>query len=129
MEDAFPVDGGADLVIDSVGNASSLSNSLRLVKPNGTVILLGYPAYMEIDWTPIMAKEIKIWASNIFSYDTINNEKKRTLQIALDLISSGQVDVKDFLTHKFPLENYKEALDMVVNKGKNNLIKAAFTFE
>jgi len=129
MEDAFPVDGGADLVIDSVGNASSLSNSLRLVKTNGTVILLGYPAYMEIDWTPIMAKEIKIWASNIFSYDTINNEKKRTLQIALDLISSGQVDVKDFLTHKFPLENYKEALDMVVNKGKNNLIKAAFTFE
>ena len=129
MEDAFPVDGGADIVIDSVGNASSFSNSFRLVKPKGLVILLGYPAYMEIDWTPIMAKEIKICASNIFSYDIINGEKMRTMQIALDLISSGQADVQGFLTHEFPLESYKEALDMVVNKGKNNLIKAAFTFE
>ena len=53
---------------------------------------------------------------------------KRTMQRALDLISSYQADAKDFLTHKYPLENYKEALEGVLNKGKNNLIKAVFAF-
>jgi threonine dehydrogenase-like Zn-dependent dehydrogenase len=129
MEDAFPIGGGADVVIDSVGNTSSLSNSLRLVKPKGTVILIGYPSYMEIDWTPIMAKEINITASNIFSYVTIKSEKIRTLQVALDLMSSKQVNVKDFITHKFSIDNYKEAFNVASNKSKNNSIKTIFIFE
>jgi L-iditol 2-dehydrogenase len=129
MEDAFPVGGGADIVIDSVGIASSLTDSLRLVKSKGTVILLGYPAYMEIDWTPIMAKEINIIASNIFSYVSINQEKKRTLQVAIDLISSGRANVKDFITNKFPLDKYKEAFETALNKNKYSSIKTAFIYD
>lgn len=129
MEDAYPIGGGADVVIDSVGNASSLSNSLRLVKPKGTVILIGYPSYLEIDWTPIMAKEINIIASNIFSNETINGEKKRTLQLALDLIESGQANVKDFITHKFSIDDYKKALEVATNKTNYNTIKTAFFYD
>ena len=129
MEDALPIGGGADIVIDTVGNASSLSNSLRLVKPKGTVVLIGYPAYMEIDWTPIMAKEVDIVASNIFSHVLINGQKKRTMQLALDLIESGQVNVKDFITHKFSIENYKNAFEVASNKSQYNTIKTAFIYD
>jgi threonine dehydrogenase-like Zn-dependent dehydrogenase len=129
MEDAFPVGGGADIVIDSVGTASSLSDSLRLVKPKGTVILIGYPAYMEIDWTPIMAKELNIIASNIFGDLSINKEKKRTLQVALDLISSGQANVNDFITNKFPLDKYKEAFQTALNKSNLPSIKTVFVYD
>ena len=129
MEDAYPIGGGADIVFDSVGNASSLTNALRLIKPKGTVILIGYPAYIEIDWTPIIAKEITITGTNIFSYDEYEGERKRTLQIALDLIASGKADVNEFITHKFSLDQYKEALEIATYKNKHDAVKVVFTYE
>lgn len=128
LENVYPVGGGADVVFDCVGIASSLNTSLRLVKPKGNVILIGYPAHMEIDWTPIMAKEISITGSNIFGTETINGERKRTMQIALDLISSGKIDISDFITHKFSLENYKKALEVASQKDKYNSIKVVFEY-
>lgn len=128
MEIAYPVGGGADVVFDSVGNASSLTDSLRLVKSKGTVVLIGYPSYIETNWAPIIAKEITIIGSNVFGHDNLNGERKPTLQIALDLISSGKANVKDFVTHKFKIEDYKNALSTAIDKS-NNIIKAAFIFE
>ncbi|MHA1253233.1 MAG: zinc-dependent alcohol dehydrogenase, partial [Candidatus Helarchaeota archaeon] len=111
-----------------VGNESSLTNSFRFVKSSGTVILLGYPSYINIDWTPLMAKEVKVKTSNIFSYTHIKGKKRRTLEIALELLASRAIDAKNFITHKFSIENYKEALDTAFNKSKNNAIKVAFKF-
>jgi threonine dehydrogenase-like Zn-dependent dehydrogenase len=128
MEISYPIGGGADVVFDSVGNASSLTDSLRLVKSKGTVVLIGYPSYIETNWAPIIAKEITVVGSNVFGHDNIDGERKPTLQIALDLISSGKANVKDFITHKFKLEDYKNALSTAIDKS-NNIIKAAFTFE
>lgn len=129
MEISYPVGGGADVVFDSVGNATSLTDSLRLVKSKGTVVLIGYPSYIETNWAPIIAKEITVIGTNVFGHDTINGERKPTLQIALDLISSGKVNVKDFITHKFKLEDYKNALSTAIDKSSKNVIKAAFNFE
>jgi threonine dehydrogenase-like Zn-dependent dehydrogenase len=84
---------------------------------------------MEIDWTPMMAKELNIIASNIFGDLSINKEKKRTIQIALDLISSGQANVKDFITNKFPLDKYKEAFQTALNKNDFPSIKTAFVYD
>ena len=128
-EDAMLVGGGADVVIDSVGNASSLSNSLRIVNHDGTVILLGAPANMEIDWTPMLYKEAKIIPSWTYGYDEVNSFKQRTFQIAIDLISSGSVDVRDILTHTFTIDQYQNALMVASNKKEHNVIKAAFKFE
>jgi threonine dehydrogenase-like Zn-dependent dehydrogenase len=129
MEDVILLGGGIDLVIDTVGNTSSLSNAIRLIKYKGTIILVGLPAMMAIDWTPLIAKETTIIPSMGYSYDIINGKKQRTFQAALDLITSGQITVKDFLTHKFSIDQYKEALEITANKKEHDVIKTAFTFE
>ena len=129
MEDALLLAGRVDLVIDTVGNTSSLSNAIRLIKYKGTIILVGLPAMMAIDWTPLIAKEAIIIPSMTYSHDIINGKKQRTFQAALDLISSGRVSVKEFLTHKFSIDQYKEALEISSNKKKHDVIKTAFIFE
>ena len=129
MEDALLLGGRVDLVIDTAGNTSSLSTAIRLIKYKGTIILVGFPAMMAIDWTPLIAKEVTIIPSMTYSYDIINGKKQRTFQAALDLISSGRVGVKEFLTHKFSINQYKEALEITTNKKENEVIKTAFTFE
>jgi threonine dehydrogenase-like Zn-dependent dehydrogenase len=128
-EDALLVGGGADVVIDSVGNASALYNSLRIVKSQGTIILIGVPANAEIDWTPMVYKEAQIIPSWVYGSDEINGKKQRTFQIALDLISSGRVNVKDILTHTFSIDQYQKALMVASNKRDNDVIKVAFKFE
>ena len=129
MEDALLLGGRVDLVIDTVGNTSSLSNAIRLIKYKGTIILVGFPAMMAIDWSPLITKEATIVTSMVYSYDIINGKKQRTFQAALDLISSGKVSVKEFLTHKYSIDQYKEALEITTNKKEHDVIKTAFTFE
>lgn len=126
MEAAYPIGGGADYVIDSVGNPSSIHDGLRLVKPKGTFLLIGYPSNIQVDWTPIMAKEITLTASNIFSYDTIGEETKPTMQIALELLSEGKIDTSGLVTHKFKLEEYKDALKVADNKSQHQATKVVF---
>ena len=84
---------------------------------------------MAIDWTPLIAKEAIIIPSIGYSYDIINGKKQRTFQAAMDLISSGKVSVKEFLTHKYSIDQYKEALEITTNKKENEVIKTAFIFE
>ncbi|MFX1320163.1 MAG: zinc-binding dehydrogenase [Promethearchaeota archaeon] len=127
--DPILVGGGADIVYDCVGIPSSLTTSFKLVKPKGTLILIGQPATLEIDWTPLFVKEMTSIASNTFGIEKINNERKRTMQIALDLISSGNIDVSGFVTHKFSLEKYKEALEVASQKDKYNSIKVVFEYD
>ena len=129
MEDALLLGEGVDLVIDTVGNTSSLSNAIRLIKYKGTIILVGFPAMMSIDWAPLIVKEATIIPSMTYSYDIINGKKERTFQAALDLISSGRVSVKEFLTHKYSIDQYKEALETTTNKKEHDVIKTAFIFE
>ncbi len=129
MEDAMLLENGIDVVIDSAGSASSMSNAIRLIKYNGTIIMIGFPAFMEIDWSPLIVKEAQIIPSIVYSYDIINGEKQRTFQIALDLIESGKVNFKDFLTHKFPIDDYKDALEVASNKKENSSVKTAFYFK
>jgi len=129
LQDPLLVDGGADIVYDCVGIPSSLTASFRLTKPKGIVMLIGQPAVLEVDWTPIFVKELNVIPSNTFGLETINGVRKRTMQIALDLISSRQVDVRDFITHKFSLFNYKEALEVASDKGQHNSIKVVFEFD
>ena len=129
MEDAILLGGRVDLVIYTVGNTSSLSNAIRLIKYKGTIILVGFPAMIPIDWAPLISKEATNMTSFCYSYDIINGKKQRTFQATLDLISSGRVSVKKFLTHKFSIDQYKEALEITTNKKENDVIKTAFIFE
>jgi threonine dehydrogenase-like Zn-dependent dehydrogenase len=129
LQDPLLVGGGADIVFDCVGIPSSLTTSLRLLKVKGTLILIGQPATLELDWTPLFTKEITVIASNTFGTEIIDGKKKRTMQIALDLITSGKIDVSDFITHKFPLEKYKEALEIASNKSEYDSLKVVFEFE
>ena len=128
FQDPLLVGGGADIVFDCVGNPSSLTTSLRLLKPKGTLLLIGQPAILELDWTPLFVKEIILIPSNTFGSELINSEKKRTMQIALDLIASRQVDVSDFITHKFKLNDYKEAIEVASNKSKHGSLKVVFFY-
>jgi threonine dehydrogenase-like Zn-dependent dehydrogenase len=122
--------GGADIVYECVGNDGSIDDSLRLARSGGTVVLIGLASIPKgVDWTPIWLNELLIKGSFWCSTEYVDQRPVRTYQMALDWMSEGKLDIASMVTHRFRLEDYKEALTVTSNRGKNQVIKSVFVFD
>ncbi len=121
------IEGGADMVIECVGRQKSVHDALTLTRNGGKVILLGLAGIMKhIDWTTVWLNELEIKGSFAYSTEEYKGRKMRTLEIAVELMREGRVDLTPLITHQFPLRQYKEALATAMNKGKGKTIKVVF---
>jgi L-iditol 2-dehydrogenase len=121
------VQGGADLIFECVGNKKSINDALRFARHGGKVVLLGLAGIIDgVDWTTVWLNELDIKGSFAYSTDEYQGKKMRTLQIAIELMRNEKVDLSPLVTHRFPLENYRDALQTVINKGKGSTMKVVF---
>jgi threonine dehydrogenase-like Zn-dependent dehydrogenase len=51
-----------------------------------------------------------------------------TWGVALDLLKKRKIDLKKYVTHKFPIEDYREAIKVNIYKERYRAIKTAFAF-
>lgn len=119
--------GGADLVFECVGRKSSMNDALRFARSGGKVVLLGLASILDqVDWTSVWLNELDIKGSFAYGLEDFQGKQMRTLAIAIELMKSGKVDLSPMVTHRFPLERYREAFASVVNKGKQACMKVVF---
>jgi len=122
--------GGADIVYDCAGSGTSLDDGLRFTRSGGKMVLVGTAGIPKgVDWTPIWLNEIQVRGSYIYGTESYQGEKIRTFQLALNLMAGGKADLAPLVTHRFRLEDYKQALAAVANRRKSEVIKAVFAFE
>lgn len=122
--------GGVDIVYECVGNASSIDSSLRLARGGGKVILAGL-AFMPkgIDWTPIWLMELTIKGSFWCGIEQSQDRRIHGIQLALQWMAEGKLDLAPLLTHRFRLADYKRALATTLARRRNSVIKSAFIFD
>jgi L-idonate 5-dehydrogenase len=106
-----------DVVFEAAGQGATVSNSLHLVKPRGTVVLVGQGATAEIPISMIVAKEIKLRGS--FRFD-------KEFALAVDLIGSGRINVGPLLSDTLPLAEAKRAFQLAGDKSKTMKVQIAF---
>jgi L-iditol 2-dehydrogenase len=96
---------GFDFVIVATGSTLAFAESLRCIRKSGSLLLFGAPhkgATHNLDLSKFFLDEFTITSS----YSTTEVE---ILQ-ALDLLESRKINVKKFVTGKFPLERIEEAM-------------------
>ncbi|MDX1442083.1 MAG: alcohol dehydrogenase catalytic domain-containing protein [Nitrosopumilaceae archaeon] len=99
-----------DLVVEATGSTSGFLDSMRLVKPKGTVILKSTIASKEsLDLTPAVVNEITLVGSRCGPF-----------RPAINALASGIVSVDDLIESEYPLEKFQEAFD---NAKKPNTLK------
>ncbi len=101
---------GVNEAFECSGAKGTFNQAVRMVKAGGRVALLGVPEgeFMEpLPFKYICRNEIAIFASKA---------DPNTKCKIISLISSGQLLVKDLITHTFPLEEFEKALDTFVNR-------------
>jgi len=97
---------GVDVAIVATSSLDAFQDALKLVRKGGTVVMFGVPskgATTEIDMSLVYSKEISI----VTTYAASDTDTKD----ALELISSGNVDVKSLITHKYSLEESQKAFE------------------
>jgi len=121
--------GGFDKVYDTVGHADTLNMALRVTATNGTLSVIGIGKEVKLDLTPLWLKLQTIKGCYGYRYNNIAGARKHTYEMALDLISSKKIQVDNMLTHKFPLEKYRELIEVNLKKDANRAIKTAVSFD
>jgi L-iditol 2-dehydrogenase len=107
---------GVDLAIESVGNGATLRQAMEMVRPGGTVLAFGIlPAEVPSFWGYAMYfKELTLIGSRGMTPNDFTS--------AIRVVESGRLDLKPFVTHRFSLEQTKEALDLV-NSGADRTLR------
>jgi (R,R)-butanediol dehydrogenase/meso-butanediol dehydrogenase/diacetyl reductase len=99
---------GADVVLEAVGHESAVPLSLELARRGGTVVLMGIAGGGK---RPLL--EADVFALKDLHVDGVFAYASRDYVQALKLIESGRVDVTPLITHRFPLEDFQQAFDLL----------------
>lgn len=102
-----------DVVVDATGAISVMRKTLDFVRYGGTVLLFGVPPIgksMEIEPFIIFKKGLTIFSS----YTSVRNSYQ-----AIDLLKSGELHVKDLISHRLQLEEFQRGIDIIENVAEN----------
>jgi threonine dehydrogenase-like Zn-dependent dehydrogenase len=119
--------GGFDVVFDVVGMESTLNNALRWTRAGGTVVLVGVNLHrMNLDVTPVWYQEVDLIGAVGHDVVTWEGESLSTFELGMRWMLLGKLDCDGLLTHRFPLEAYRQAFAVAVDKQRTRSIKVAF---
>ena len=91
-----------DVLLECSGAPAALTGGMRALAPAGRVALVGMGAdTVTLDVALVQGRELSV--TGVFRY-------ANTYPLALQLISSGAVNVTDVITHRFSLEDTERAL-------------------
>ena len=89
-----------DLVVEATGSKSGFTDSMKLVKPRGIVILKSTIAAKEnLDLTPVVVNEI-----------TLVGSRCGLFKPAIDALATGIISIDALIDSTFPLEGFNQAI-------------------
>jgi L-iditol 2-dehydrogenase len=96
---------GLDVTFEVAGENGAVETAVETCKPGGRVVLCGIPAVNRTSFRASSARRKELTIKLV-------RRMKHTYPRAIQLVESGSVDVLSLITHRFPLEKYKEAFDI-----------------
>ncbi|MFX1304675.1 MAG: zinc-binding dehydrogenase [Promethearchaeota archaeon] len=119
---------GVDGIIDTIASAETLEVGMRILTTQGKLVFLGVSTPRRCESTPHYFKELEIIGSNAFSIENFEGKRAHAYEFFLEFIANKRIDTSIFVTHKFLLEQYKEAFDSLAYKSKSHAIKVLFEY-
>lgn len=115
--------GGFDRVYDCAGTERSMDDSLRVAGPGAHVVLVGCTAGARLDLSFVWARELRVLGSYGYGPEPAAGGR-HTFVLALDLLARGTPD--GLVTHRFPLDRWREALGVSLRRAGHHAIKVVF---
>ena len=111
---------GSTVTIDAACVKGSLLSALKVTGPAGRVITMGFSVNPEeVNNFLITSKELDVRGSRL---------QNRKFQQVIDLVNEGKIDLKDSVSHTYPLEQAVEAFKFA-DSGDPSIRKIALLFD
>jgi threonine dehydrogenase-like Zn-dependent dehydrogenase len=124
--------GGFPYVVEAVGSPKTVTDALRAVAHRGTVLMLGVAGISEVDLTPIWYKEAALVGSIDHCHDSGSasgiggGPNRHSIERALEILAAGLLPDDIVVTHEFPLESYRDAIEIAIDRSGSHAIKVVF---
>jgi threonine dehydrogenase-like Zn-dependent dehydrogenase len=117
--------GGADIVIDCVGSAESIEQSLVMVRPRGTVALVGMPGKITVDLAPLWHREVRLAGAYAYGTEThASFDPMPTFDLAFEVARVQQTG--QLVSATYPLTRFEDAVAHAGAAGRRGAVKIAF---
>ena len=97
-----------DVVYECSGDNEAISQAVQLLKPGGTLVLVGITETDEVSFPIHELRRKEITIINI-------RRQLHCTQKAIDLLAQHEINMDSMVTHRFPLEETQQAFDLVAN--------------
>ena len=124
--------GGYSYVVEGAGGPAAMTDALRAADHRGTVLTLGATGIGKIDMTPIWYKQLVV----VGSVDHGSNPSSaigrapegldHSVDAALAVLARQTFPLELLVTHEFPLDGYRDAVQAGLDKKASLAIKVAF---
>jgi len=106
---------GFDVGMEMSGNPSAFRDMLHTMHHGGKIALLGIPAEeIAIDWNQVIFKGLVI--KGVYGREMFETWYKMS-----SMLQSG-LDVESIITHRFPLEDYEQAFELMESGQSGKII-------
>jgi L-iditol 2-dehydrogenase len=110
---------GLDLVFECCGDQPALDQAVAILKPGGTLIVVGIPLEPRVSFDSSKARRKEIRVQNV-------RRQNNCLEKAVGLIHAGRLRVDFLATHFFKLEEAREAYETAAER-RAGVLKAIVT--
>ncbi len=101
--------GGVDVAFEVAGENEAVESAVACARPGGRVILAGIPADDRSSFSASTARRKGLTLKLV-------RRMKHTFPHAIQLVESGQVDLKPLVTHTFPFEQAAQAFELAARR-------------
>ena len=111
---------GGDLTVEAVGgrNGVALAQAVAATRELGRIVYIGgFSGAGSSNWDELMDKEQTIISSN--GYGLIDS--RHDYELAIDLMASGRIDLKQIVTHRFPLAEIQQAFETAADPSTGSI--------
>ncbi len=116
--------GGADVVFDCVGSAESIGASLEMVRPRGTVVLVGMPGRVHVDLASLWHREVRLAGAYAYGTESVGDAERPTFELALEAVAA--MGTGRLVSATYPIERFEEAVAHAGAAGRRGAVKIAF---
>jgi L-iditol 2-dehydrogenase len=108
-----------DMVYECSGDTKAIGQAMQLLKPGGTLVLIGIPEEDDISLPIHELRRREITIINI-------RRQAHCTQKAIDLLDQGKINLDSLVTHRFALEDIQKAFDLAA-AYRDGVIKVMIT--
>lgn len=106
-----------DVIFECSAAQAALKNVFATIKPRGTIVQVGVTGELNVPISMLVGKEVQWIGSHRFHPEYVD---------AVNLISSGSIDVMPIVTDTFPMEDIHIALKSASDRSKSVKVQIAF---